>query len=327
MQIVRLELLIAVSKPPLLHGVSCFIVRVRLGISNPKKDSTMPSSQIGAQLYTLRDYTKTPADIASTMKRVKKMGYNAVQCSALGPIDPKELAKILSNEGLSNVATHVKIDDLEKEPQRIIDEHELWGCKYTAIGGFGWQGMTVEGWHDFAKEYNAVAANLGKLGLQIGYHNHSHELVKYNGQTALDLLVKELSKSVWMEIDTYWITHGGGDPIAWVNKVAGRIPCIHLKDMSITPERKQLMAEVGEGNLNFPGILEAAKKAGTQWFIIEQDDTNGRDPFESLDQPEECKGDGDQLEPITFKHEATKHTKGRRRRIAFPGGYWSRPKR
>jgi len=240
------------------------------------------ASQIAAQLYTLRNFCKTPSDIAASLKKVKQIGFDAVQVSGIGKIDPKELATILKGEGLTCCATHIGLDRMKAEAQAVADEHALWGCKYTAIGGFGWQGMTVEGWHDFAEEYNAVAANLGKLGLQIGYHNHSHELVKYNGQTALDLLVKELNKSVWMEIDTYWITHGGGDPIAWVNKVAGRIPCIHLKDMSITPERKQLMAEVGEGNLNFPGILEAAKKAGTQWFIIEQDDTNGRDPFESL---------------------------------------------
>jgi len=65
---------------------------------------------LAAQLYTLRDFTKTPADIAKTLARVRKLGYLGVQVSALGPIDPKELAKILNNEGLACVATHVGID-------------------------------------------------------------------------------------------------------------------------------------------------------------------------------------------------------------------------
>ncbi len=240
------------------------------------------ASQIAAQLFTLRNFCKTPADIATSLKKVKQIGFDAVQVSGMGKIDPKELSTILKGEGLACCATHIGMDRMKADPQAVADEHALWGCKYTAIGGFGWSGMDSAAWSAFAKDYSAVSATLGKLGLAVGYHNHSHELVKYDGQTALDLLVKELDKSVWMEIDTYWITHGGGDPIAWINKVAGRIPCIHLKDMAITPERKQLMAEVGEGNLNFPGILEAAKKAGTQWFIIEQDDCNGKDPFDCL---------------------------------------------
>ena len=240
------------------------------------------ASQIAAQLYTLRNFCKTPADIATSLKKVKQIGFDAVQVSGIGKIDPKELAAILKGEGLTCCVTHIGLDRMKAEPQAVADEHQLWGCKYTAIGGYGWSDMNEQSWRDFAKDFSAVAANLAKLGLAVGYHNHSHELVKYNGQTALDIIFKNVDKSVWMEIDTYWITHGGGDPIQWVNKVAGRIPCIHLKDMAITHDRKQLMAEVGEGNLNFPGILEAAKKAGTQWYIIEQDDTNGRDPFESL---------------------------------------------
>src|SRR5437773_7136165 len=93
-------------------------------------------SRIGAQLYTLRDYLKTPADIAKTLARVRKLGYEAVQVSGAGPIDPAELAKILKNEGLACGATHIGIDAMEKDPQKVIADHALWGCKYTAVGGF-----------------------------------------------------------------------------------------------------------------------------------------------------------------------------------------------
>ena len=131
---------------------------------------------IGAQLYTLREFTKTPADIARTMARVKKLGYNGVQCSALGPIDPKELAKILQNEGLACLATHVPMDRLEKEPQKVIDEHKLWNCKYTATGGFFPKEATTQTWLDFANRYNNIAKQYAGSGLAVGYHNHSHEL-------------------------------------------------------------------------------------------------------------------------------------------------------
>ena len=242
------------------------------------------ASQIAAQLYTLRDFAKTPADIASTLKKVKQIGYDAVQVSGIGKIDPKELANILKGEGLTCCVTHIGLDRMKAEPEKVAEEHKLWGCQYSAIGGTNFSGETAkQQWLDFAKEYSEVGKKLASLGLLIGYHNHSHELVKYDGETALDIILNKTDKSIWMEIDTYWITHGGGDPIQWINKCAGRIPCIHLKDMAITmPDRKQIMEAVGEGNLNFPGILEAAKKAGVKWFIVEQDNCNGKDPFQCL---------------------------------------------
>ncbi len=241
------------------------------------------ASQIACQLYTLRDFCKTPPDIATTLKRVKQIGYDAVQVSGVGKIEPQEMANILKGEGLTCCVTHMPMDQMKNEPEALAERHKLWGCQYTAIGGFGWSGdLSAQSWLDFAKEYSQIGQTLAKLGLFVGYHNHSHELAKIGGQTMLDLLWKNFDQSIWMEIDTYWITHGGGDPIQWINKVAGRIPCVHLKDMGIKPDRTQFMAEVGEGNLNFPGIIEACRKAGTKWFIVEQDNCNGRDPFESI---------------------------------------------
>ena len=95
----------------------------------------MKQSQIAAQLYTLRDFTKTPADIASTMKKVKEIGYDAVQCSALGPIEATELKKIVDGEGLTICATHTSYETMRDNPQLVIDDHNLWGCKHAAIGG------------------------------------------------------------------------------------------------------------------------------------------------------------------------------------------------
>ena len=107
-------------------------------------------------------------------------------------------------------------------------------------------------------------------------------MVRYDGKQALQILIEKLDKSVWFEIDTYWITHGGGDPAQWIEKVKGRIPCVHLKDMAIKTDRTQYMAEVGVGNLNWPRIFEACKNAGVLWYLVEQD-VCYRDPFDSLE--------------------------------------------
>ena len=241
----------------------------------------MSASQLAAQLYTVRDFTNTPAEIATTMKKVKQLGYDAVQCSALGTIDAHELKRIVDSEGLTICATHTDYDRMRDEPQAVIDEHNLWGCKHAAIGGLPQEYRSAEGYARFAKEASEVAKRLAEGGLIFSYHNHSFELERFNGRTGLEILYEDSDPQYFnSELDTYWIQHGGGDPAAWIRKLKGRAYIVHLKDMAMD-DRTQLFAEVGEGNLNWHAILDACKEAGTEWYIVEQD-TCQRDPFESL---------------------------------------------
>jgi len=239
------------------------------------------ASVIGAQLYTLREFTQTPADVATTLKKVSAMGYEAVQVSGFGPIDKQELRGILDGEGLECAATHVGFGDMRDDFDRVVDEHNVLGCKYPAIGGMPGEYREDEaGVRRFAKDASEVAAKFKERGMTFGYHNHSWELQKYGDRLVLQILMDECSPDVTFEIDTYWIQHGGGCPEAWVRKASGRIPLLHLKDMAML-DGEQIMAEVGEGNLDWPGILAAAKDAGTVWYLVEQDVCR-RDPFESL---------------------------------------------
>jgi sugar phosphate isomerase/epimerase len=241
----------------------------------------MTNSRIGAQLYTLREFAKTPADIAKMMKKVREIGYEAVQVSGMGPIDAKELKKIVDGEGLYICTTHIPYQKMKDTPEVVIEEHRLWGCKHPAIGGLPTEYRNADGFHKFAKEASEVAKKLAEGGLTFSYHNHSFELEKFGDKTGLEILRTESDPKLFnLEIDTYWIQHGGGDPAEWVLRCKGRIPLLHLKDMTMRGS-EQLMAEVGEGNLNWPRILQAAKEAGVEWYLVEQD-TCQRDPFESL---------------------------------------------
>jgi sugar phosphate isomerase/epimerase len=122
---------------------------------------------------------------------------------------------------------------------------------------------------------------LHDAGLTFSYHNHSFEFVRFGKRTGLDLLYEESDpRYLQAELDTYWIQHGGGDPADWVRKMKGRMPVVHLKDMVIV-DGEPTMAEIGEGNLNWPAILAACAEAGVEWYAIEQDICR-RDPFESL---------------------------------------------
>ena len=241
----------------------------------------MANSVLAAQLYTLRDFTKTPADIAATMKKVRQLGYEAVQTSALGAIDPAELKRITDGEGLQIVATHVSYDRIRDEPQAVIDEHKLWGCRHVAIGGLPGDFRNEEGFPAFARQASQAARPLIDAGLTFSYHNHSFELQRFGGRTALQILAEESDPEVFsFEIDTYWIQHGGANPVTWLDRLNGRMHVVHLKDMAMDGS-KQLFAEVGEGNLEWEPILAACKRAAIEWYIIEQD-TCQRDPFEAL---------------------------------------------
>ena len=242
----------------------------------------MASTSIGAQMYTLREHLKTPADIARTCKRVKDMGYDAIQVSAFGKIEPAELGKILKDTGLECAATHVSLDMI-KDVSACVDYHRTLGCTLPAIGGYRPETNTEQAFIDFAKQYSEIGAALKEHGLSVGYHNHSRELAWVDDarRRQLDILIEESDDNVWFEVDTYWIAHGGGDPAAWLKKCAGRCPAIHVKDMNITPTQEQKMCEVGAGNLNWPAILASAKDAGTRWYLVERD-SGELDPFDSL---------------------------------------------
>ncbi len=237
----------------------------------------------GAQLYSVREYTKTLDDVKTTLKKVAAAGYKAVQVSGFGPIDPKDVARLMQDNGLTVAATHVAWDRFLNDLDAVIEEHKLWGCKHPAIGGLPAEYRSADGVQRFKDELTPIAEKLAAEGMDFSYHNHNHELAKYNGRTWLDILYSEIPASVLKaEIDTYWIQAGGGDPAWWVEQLGRRQPLLHVKDMIVTPEREQRFAEIGEGNLNWPAIMEAAESVGVEYYLVEQDRSYDRDPFESL---------------------------------------------
>ena len=244
----------------------------------------MKKNVLGAQMFTVREFTQTLPEIADSLKKVADIGYTAIQISAFGPVDPQEVAKLVEDSGLTVAATHVRWDRFLDELDEVIAEHKTWGCTHAAIGGlFTPEYTSLEGLKRFLDELGPVAERLAEEGMDFSYHNHSHELARYGEKTWLDMLYEQAPPEMLKaEIDTYWIQAGGGDPALWVSRCAGREPLLHLKDMAVTSEREQRMAEIGEGNLNWPAIFEAAEEGGVEWYLIEQDRCYDRDPFESL---------------------------------------------
>ncbi len=241
----------------------------------------MAGSVVGAQLYTVRAFTRTPADVRRTFARVREIGYENVQVSGLGPIAPEELRDIAAATGIRIVATHIAYERIVKEPERVIAEHRLWNCPHVAIGGMPPEYRTPDGFARFAREASAAARPLIDAGLTFSYHNHSFELERCGERLGLEILYSESDPAVFSaELDTYWIQHGGANPVTWIRRLRDRMHIVHLKDMAIVGG-KQVFAEVGAGNLEWAEILAACRDAGVEYYLVEQDVCQ-RDPFESL---------------------------------------------
>jgi sugar phosphate isomerase/epimerase len=243
----------------------------------------MSQPVLAAQLYTLREFTQTAGGFADSIARVAAMGYTAVQVSAIGPIPHEEVKQIVDGHGLTICNTHIPANRLVNELDGVIAQHKLWECRHVAIGSMPqeYREAGEDGFKRFAAEADAIGAQLKAAGLTFSYHNHSFEFVRCGDRTGLDIIYAESSpEHLQAEIDTYWVQHGGGDPADWIRRMAGRMPVVHLKDMVIL-EGQQVMAEVGEGNGNWPAIIAACKEAGVEWYAVEQDHCQ-RDPFESL---------------------------------------------
>ena len=238
---------------------------------------------LGVQLYTVRDFIKTVDGVAETLEKIADIGYDGVEIAALGPVDPARVADLIEENGLMVAGTHVAWGRFLNELDEVIGEHKTWGCAHAGIGGLPVEYYSMEGLDRFLKELSPIVKKLALEGIDFSYHNHNHELARYGERTWLQMLYEKAKPEMLKaEIDVYWIQAGGGDPSDWVRRCAGREPLLHLKDMAVSRGREQRFAEIGEGNLNWQAIMQAAREGGVEWYIVEQDNCYVRDPFESL---------------------------------------------
>ena len=237
--------------------------------------------KLGAQLFTLRDYTQTESDLDYSLSLVAKMGYETVQISAIGPIAPEKVRELCGKHGLGIVLTHTDPVRIMNDTEAVIKEHDIMGCKYIGIGMMPKKYCSPQWLPRFAQDYKEAAKKIANAGKLLMYHNHNIEFQKFDGKLVIDTLMESFAPDeLGFTLDTYWVQMGGADVCAWMEKLSGRIPCIHLKDMAVNGW-EPIMAPVGEGNLDFDKIIKTAEKCGTQHLLVEQDTCQGS-PFDCL---------------------------------------------
>jgi len=238
----------------------------------------MEKPVLALQLYTVRQ--SLAEDFAGTLRRVRQVGYDAVELTGTGPFGGRELGELLDELGLRVAGMHVGIETLRGDLTQAIELARVLQTQNIVCPFLPEElRRTRDDWVAAAHMLDEIGRRCREEGLRLSYHNHSFEFVRFDGQAALDLLFENCSaENVWSELDTYWVKHGGEDPVAYIERYAGRINILHCKDMAADAERS--FTEVGRGILDWQAIDEAARRAGVEWYCVEQD-VCPADPFES----------------------------------------------
>ncbi len=265
-------------------------------------------ARIGVQIMVLREQIIKDG-VYETMKKLKEIGYSCIEVSqvAMTPENVAELKRACEDFDLEIAALSAALEPMMPGTEaltthfdKIVGDCKTLGCNYLRIGmmPFNYIG-SLEKAMEFAKKCDAMAEKLDEHGIKLYYHNHHIEFIKYDGKYLLDIIRDETNK-IGFEIDVHWVQRGGENPVEFIKGYKGKLELLHIKDFKIVePDFTDLdprdmakffqafmnvvrFAEIGEGNLDIKAVIEAGIETGSKYIIVEQDDTYGRDPFESL---------------------------------------------
>lgn len=274
----------------------------------------MKKGTIGIQMSTIKS-TIAERGVYDTLQACADLGYHCVEVSQL-PMTAENvdsLRRASRDFGINIAANSASLEPAAGRPgealttdfDKIVSDCKTLDCSMLRIGMLPFHCMgSFEKTLDFAKRADEMAEKLAEQGIDLYYHNHHIEFVKYNGQYLLDI-IKDNTKKLGFELDTHWIHRGGENPVPFIEKYAGRIRLLHLKDYRIGELKLPdgpfdfktffpaflgcvQFAELGTGSLKIKECIEAGLAGGSEYFLIEQDDTYGRDPLESLKISRDC---------------------------------------
>jgi sugar phosphate isomerase/epimerase len=229
-------------------------------------------------MYTVRDDAAT--DFAGTLRKVAETGYAGVELAGTGGMPAADLRSLLHDLHLQIAGSHVSLQVLETDLNAALDYNAELGNPRVVCPWLPVERRTADGYRQVADSLNHIGAACRGRGLELCYHNHDFEFEPIEGTTGFEILFGSTGPDlVKVELDTYWAVKGGYDAADLIRKYTGRVPLIHLKDM--TADESRTFAEVGEGTMDWPSIFAAGDEAGAVWYIVEQDKC-ARPPLESI---------------------------------------------
>lgn len=239
----------------------------------------MARRKVALQLFTLRQYAKE--DFVAALRYATEIGYAGVEFAGFGGFTAKQLQQVLRDLDLQPAGAHIGLRELESRFDELVEYNQAIGNRWLVVPSLPpMLRETAQDWVNMGVRLNSLGARCREQGLQLCYHNHSFEFTRFGDRYGLDILYGSSGADLLQaELDIYWVKRGGEDPADYIQRYAGRLPLLHLKDMEAGPE--QFFAEVGEGVLDLDSVFAAAGHAGVEWYIVEQDQSR-RDPRQSV---------------------------------------------
>ncbi len=249
---------------------------------------------VGLQLYTIRD--AIAADLEGSLEKVAELGYVNVELASYSNgkfygMSPKGFKELLDSFGLKAISGHtvVEAESAGMDAQQMADAHAELGVQYCVHPWVQDEDRKVERYKQFCEDWNKVGEVMKNVGIQFGYHNHNFEFANLDGTVPYyDILLKELDPElVMLELDCFWATKAGQDPVEMFNKYPGRFHLLHLKDMSKdnTPYYtiiKDDIVSVGEGLIDYKRIISESEKGGVKYGFVEDDNQGNGKPFVAI---------------------------------------------
>jgi sugar phosphate isomerase/epimerase len=231
--------------------------------------------RLSIQLYTVRDQLAN--DLEGTLQALKDMGLEYVELAGDYGLSAAEWATMLTKIGLKVSGNHVGVDQVKGDTDKVIADAKAVGNPNIIIP---WVGDEIRsmGWAEFGRSLIPFAAKVKEAGLTLSYHNHDFEFVTEDGKPGLENFYAA-APEVSAELDLAWVKIGGGDPVSWVEAMAGRVPCVHVKDFD--PTKSPQWRPAGQGIQDFDAILAACEKAGVDFACVELDESPGS-PLEAV---------------------------------------------
>lgn len=251
---------------------------------------------VGIQLYTVRD--AMAADTLGTLKKLSDLGYKNLELASYADgkfygFAPKEFNKIVTDLGMVNLSSHTQVEAAGitvENAQKMADDHAELGVKYCVQPWVNEPDRNIESYKKMVGDWNEVGKIMKGVGIQFGYHNHNFEFKEIDGIVPYyDIYMKELDPElVTMEIDLFWVSKAGQNPIEMFKKYPGRFQLFHLKDMHHNEAPfydviKDDVCEVGAGVIDFKSIIAAKDIAGMKHFFVEDDNQGNGKTFETLE--------------------------------------------
>lgn len=246
------------------------------GVAAARKTHAPALDRIGLAVYTVR--APAARDFEGTLAAVAAIGYRDVDMYIFeGRRPPKETRAILDRVGLTCRSARVATPALYRGWDRSLDAAATLGARWITLANVPWEERTIwRDWLEMFAQFRRVGDQARSRGLGFCYHNHDFELQPLEGKIPLDaMLAATTAEQLRLQMDVYWMTKGGRDPVKEIGRLGSRVASLHLKDMDATPAGG--ITTVGQGQLGFAAILGAATGAGVSDFFVEED--NPRDPL------------------------------------------------